>query len=288
MTFRSLLATSLLLTSVFPAAASKIGDRRRPFFIIGHMANTVKEVNAFLKDGANAVEADIEFADNGTVLGTYHETFPCECFRVCGKREEIKTFLSHIREITGKPASPYAGKMILLFLDLKTSKLPATSKFTAGLTLAENLVYHLWHGVSKDYRMNVLLSIGYVEDKDVLRGAIKYLKQKEYSPLLHKVGYDVGMNGDLKGIKRMYKKLGISRHRWQGDGLMNCFRFLLSTKRLIEAVKQRDRPGGSIDKVYYWTVDLPAYIAGAINYLVPDDTDSKDQKKELTSHQAHV
>ncbi|XP_065288257.1 dermonecrotic toxin SPH-like isoform X1 [Dermacentor albipictus] len=264
MTFRSLLATSLLLTSVFPAAASKIGDRRRPFFIIGHMANTVKEVNAFLKDGANAVEADIEFADNGTVLGTYHETFPCECFRVCGKREEIKTFLSHIREITGKPASPYAGKMILLFLDLKTSKLPATSKFTAGLTLAENLVYHLWHGVSKDYRMNVLLSIGYVEDKDVLRGAIKYLKQKEYSPLLHKVGYDVGMNGDLKGIKRMYKKLGISRHRWQGDGLMNCFRFLLSTKRLIEAVKQRDRPGGSIDKVYYWTVDLPAYIAGAI------------------------
>ncbi|XP_054927261.1 dermonecrotic toxin SPH-like isoform X3 [Dermacentor andersoni] len=220
MTFRSLLATSLLLTSVFPAGASKIGDRRRPFFIIGHMANTLGEVDAFLKDGANAVEVDIEFADNGTVLGTYHEMFPCECFRVCGKREKIKTFLSHIREITG--------------------------------------------ALSKDYRMNVLLSIGYVEDKDVLRGAIKYLKQKEYSPLLRKVGYDVGMNGDLKSIKRMYKKLGIRRHRWQGDGLMNCFRFLLPTERLIEAIKQRDRPGGSIDKVYYWTVDLPAYIADAI------------------------
>lgn len=264
MTFRSLLATCLLLTSLFLAGAQQIRDRRRPFFIIGHMANTMEEVNAFLKDGANAVEVDTEFADNGTVLGTYHETFPCECFRVCGKREKIKTFLSHIRDITGTPSSPYAGKMILLFLDLKTSKLPASSKFTAGLTLAENLVHHLWYGVSKTYRMNVLLSIGYVEDKEVLRGAIKYLKQKEYSDFLHNVGYDVGMNGDLKSIKRMYGKLGIRRHQWQGDGLMNCFRFLIPEHRLIEAIKQRDRPGGYIDKVYYWTVDLPPYIANAI------------------------
>ncbi|KAH7946179.1 hypothetical protein HPB49_021173 [Dermacentor silvarum] len=204
--------------------AQQIRDRRRPFFIIGHMANTMEEVNAFLKDGANAVEVDTEFADNGTVLGTYHETFPCECFRVCGKREKIKTFLSHIRDITGTPSSPYAGKMILLFLDLKTSKLPASSKFTAGLTLAENLVHHLWYG-----------------------------------------GYDVGMNGDLKSIKRMYGKLGIRRHQWQGDGLMNCFRFLIPEHRLIEAIRQRDRPGGYIDKVYYWTVDLPPYIANAIS-----------------------
>ncbi|XP_037573886.1 dermonecrotic toxin SPH isoform X2 [Dermacentor silvarum] len=223
MTFRSLLATCLLLTSLFLAGAQQIRDRRRPFFIIGHMANTMEEVNAFLKDGANAVEVDTEFADNGTVLGTYHETFPCECFRVCGKREKIKTFLSHIRDITGTPSSPYAGKMILLFLDLKTSKLPASSKFTAGLTLAENLVHHLWYG-----------------------------------------GYDVGMNGDLKSIKRMYGKLGIRRHQWQGDGLMNCFRFLIPEHRLIEAIRQRDRPGGYIDKVYYWTVDLPPYIANAI------------------------
>ncbi|KAH7950849.1 hypothetical protein HPB52_002411 [Rhipicephalus sanguineus] len=244
--------------------ASKSGHGRRPFFIIGHMANTIAEVDQFLGEGANSVEVDIEFARNGTVLGTHHELFPCECFRVCGKRTSIKKFLTHIREITAHPSSRYAGKMILLFLDLKTSKVPAEYKLTAGRTLAESLVTYLWNDVTQNRTMNVLISIGYINDQDVLKGAIKYLSQDKYLHLQKKIGFDVGMNAPLHDIRRMYEKMGITHHRWQGDGLMNCFRFLIPHNRLKEAIQERDTPGGYIDKVYYWTVDLPENIAKAI------------------------
>ncbi|XP_037516580.1 dermonecrotic toxin SPH [Rhipicephalus sanguineus] len=279
MNFTALL-TDFLITSLFllgngsqtsdkiTQLASKYRARLRPFYIIGHMANTVGDVDSFLEDGANAVEVDIEFAVNGTVVGTHHDTFPCECFRVCGKRTEIKNFLKHIRNITGKPSSRYAANMTLLFLDLKTSEIANGSKLTAGYTLAQNLVEHLWNGVQEKYLMNVMLSIGYVDDKDVLKGAICYLKKNKYYHLLRYVGYDVGMNGNLSKIKHMYEDLGITRHRWQGDGLMNCFRFLIPDSRLLEAISIRDSPIGYIEKVYYWTVDPPVYIENAIRTTI--------------------
>lgn len=265
MRFRRLLATSVLFTSLLVEAASRIRNGRRPFFIIGHMANTIAEVDQFLGEGANSVEVDIEFARNGTVLGTHHELFPCECFRVCGKRTNIKKFLTHIREITAHSSSRYAGRMILLFLDLKTSKVPAEYKLTAGRTLAESLVKYLWNDVPQNRTVNVLLSIGYINDQDVLKGAIKYLSQDKYLHLQKKIGFDVGMNAPLHDIRRMYEKMGITHHRWQGDGLMNCFRLLIPHNRLKKAIKERDTPGGYIDKVYYWTVDLPENIAEAIS-----------------------
>uniref|UniRef100_A0A224YEX3 Sphingomyelinase n=1 Tax=Rhipicephalus zambeziensis TaxID=60191 RepID=A0A224YEX3_9ACAR len=154
--------------------------------------------------------------------------------------------------------------MVLLFLDLKTSKVPAEYKLTAGRTLAESLVKYLWNGVPENRTMNVLLSIGYTNDQNVLKGAIKYLSQEKYAHLQRRIGFDVGMNAPLHEIRRMYEKMGITHHRWQGDGLMNCFRLLIPHHRLKKAIKERNRPGGYIDKVYYWTVDLPESIAEAI------------------------
>uniref|UniRef100_A0A224YQI5 Sphingomyelinase n=1 Tax=Rhipicephalus zambeziensis TaxID=60191 RepID=A0A224YQI5_9ACAR len=107
------LTTSLFITMLLsPAKGTQVSNeipetplgnraRLRPFYIIGHMANTLREVDSFLDEGANAIEADIEFAKNGTVLGTHHGLFACDCFRVCGKRTDIRTFLTYIRDISG-------------------------------------------------------------------------------------------------------------------------------------------------------------------------------------------
>ncbi|XP_054933816.1 dermonecrotic toxin SPH-like isoform X2 [Dermacentor andersoni] len=195
---------------------------KRPFYIIGHMVNSKEEVDKFLRKGSNALEVDIEFADNGTVLGTYHG-LPCDCFRGCFKREPIGEFLDHVRNRTSMPHSKYRGRMSLLFLDLKTTKIPKKAKAVAGVTLALNLVNHLWKG-----------------------------------------GFDVGMNDPLKSIARMYDKLGIKGHRWQGDGLSNCLRFLMPVDRLKAAVKLRDSEDGYVDKVYHWTIDLPYYIEKSV------------------------
>uniref|UniRef100_A0A131YDR6 Sphingomyelinase n=1 Tax=Rhipicephalus appendiculatus TaxID=34631 RepID=A0A131YDR6_RHIAP len=274
------LTTSLIITMLlFPAKGTQVSNeipqmpsgnraRLRPFYIIGHMANTLREVDSFLDDGANAIEADIEFAKNGTVLGTHHGLFACDCFRVCGKRTNIRMFLKYIRDITSNSSARYAAKMTVLQLDLKTAQLPAQSKLAAGFTLAESLVKHLWHGVHEDYLMNVVLSIDHAQDKDVLTGTIRYLKKNKYHYLLRYVGYDVHLNDDLSKIKVMYQKLGITGHRWQGDGLTNCFRFLIPHKRLYEAIRIRDSPSGYIEKVYYWTVDLPAHIEKAIRTTI--------------------
>ncbi|KAH9367424.1 hypothetical protein HPB48_021482 [Haemaphysalis longicornis] len=74
-------------------------DHRRPFYIIAHMVNSLEEVDEYLTKGANAIESNIEFDSNGTVLGTFHGA-PCDCFRTCMKREKIDDFLEFIRDVT--------------------------------------------------------------------------------------------------------------------------------------------------------------------------------------------
>lgn len=73
--------------------------KKRPFFIIGHMVNSIHEVDRFLNRGANALEADVNFAPNGTVLETFHG-FPCDCLRRCKEREDIADYLEYIRHVT--------------------------------------------------------------------------------------------------------------------------------------------------------------------------------------------
>ncbi|XP_037278113.2 dermonecrotic toxin LspaSicTox-alphaIA1i [Rhipicephalus microplus] len=242
-------------------------ESRRPFYVIGHMVNSLDEVDDFIEMGANALEVDIEFANNGTVLGTFHGA-PCDCFRGCFKRETIADYLEYIRDGTSFADSRYKGKVILLIMDLKTSKLRSSAKKKAGLTLAAKLWKHLWEGVQPQYMVNVLLSIGYVKDKNVLKGVLKYFKKEQTRHILDKIGFDVGMNDPLEKIGRMYKQLGINGHRWQGDGLSNCVRFLVPVARLRQAVKARDNRKGYMDKVYHWTVDLPHFIRKSVEHGV--------------------
>ncbi|XP_037525715.2 dermonecrotic toxin SPH [Rhipicephalus sanguineus] len=235
----------------------------RPFYIIGHMANSLEEVDKFLREGSNALEADIEFANNGTVMGTYHGV-PCDCFRSCYKRERIAKFLRHIRDITAWNESAYRGQMSVLFLDLKTAKLNKTVRYTAGWSLAQNILIYLWKGVEQQYRMNVLLCINYVKDSDVIAGALAYMRKYGPGGFFRNIGFDVGMNDALSSIGHMYERLGIKGHRWQGDGLTNCLRFLMPLDRLLKTIKLRESKHGYVDKVYHWTIDLPVYIENSI------------------------
>ncbi|XP_077564988.1 dermonecrotic toxin LhSicTox-alphaIA2biv-like isoform X2 [Haemaphysalis longicornis] len=243
------------------------GHPRRPFFIIGHMVNSIKEVDEYLERGSNALEADIEFHRNGTVLGTYHG-WPCDCFRGCFFREKMANFLEHVRDVSSFPYSRYRGKMLLLLLDLKTGGLRDDVKVRAGVTLAQNLMDHLWKHVAHKDRINVIMSIGYARDRDVIRGAIAYFTQKGDPRVLEKLGFDVGMNDPLNVISRMYRRLGIRGHRWQGDGLTNCMRFIMPVDRLVKAIRWRNTDKGYMDKVYQWTIDLPYFIRKSIRHGV--------------------
>lgn len=243
----------------------KAATEQRPFYNIAHMVNSIKEVDRYLKLGANALEADVNFQQDGTARQTYHGT-PCDCFRDCLRREGIVDYLEYIRKISSLPDSKFKDHVTLLFLDLKVTDLPKESKEKAGKDIAKKLLEHLWYNVDPNRTVNVLLSIGHVSDKDVFKGAIETIMKDGAPELAERVGYDVGLNDPLEDIAKMYSELGIDHNRWQGDGVSNCLSLFRPKNRLREALRYRDArtDRNYADKVYHWTIDLSSAIRNSI------------------------
>ncbi|KAK8782063.1 hypothetical protein V5799_016596, partial [Amblyomma americanum] len=118
-------------------------DEPRPFYLFGHMANSLEEVDDFLQQGVNALEADFTFASNGTALKLYHGPL-CDCGRDCKKSTEVTAYLSYLRNSVNE-GGKYADKMLLFYADTKTSDLSGDSVYQAGVSMANNLMSYLWN-----------------------------------------------------------------------------------------------------------------------------------------------
>ncbi|KAK8786967.1 hypothetical protein V5799_023256 [Amblyomma americanum] len=233
---------------------------RRPVYNIAHMVNSIAKFDEAMEGGANSVEADVTFADNGTVTRLFHGV-PCDCFRACDIQEEVPPFLQYVRRTTSGNRRKYSQKLALLFLDLKVGNVEEESKYRAGVDIAEKLLRHLWDGVVPWQMMKVLLSVPSVSDKKVLEGAIQIISR--LNPVaLDKIGFDISNNDKLDTIREMYRDLGIDGHRWQGDGISNCLSLLRPAARLQSVIDNRDseEPDGYVEKAYQWTVDLPKQL----------------------------
>ncbi|KAH7950812.1 hypothetical protein HPB52_001938 [Rhipicephalus sanguineus] len=248
-----------------PASSNRLEELERPFFNIAHMVNSIKEVDQYLRLGANAIEADVTFQADGTAKQTFHGS-PCDCFRNCYMRENIVDYLEYIRKVTGPPDAKYKNRVALLFLDLKVSDLPAPSKLKAGKDISKKLLEHLWYNVDPNNTVNVLLSIGHVSDKDVFKGVVETLMKNGDPIIAERVGFDVGLNDPLEDISKMYGELGIDHNRWQGDGVSNCISLFRPTNRLKQALRYRDSRSDRsyADKVYHWTIDLSSAIRNSL------------------------
>ncbi|CAN8013439.1 unnamed protein product, partial [Ixodes persulcatus] len=236
-----------------------LSQELRPIYNIAHMVNSKEQVSEFMDKGANAIELDVQFYDNGTAYRTYHG-IPCDCFRICTRSAEIKDYFDYIRNVTIS-GGKYHGKLLLLILDLKSSDVSIDNKLSAGADIASKLMDHLWINGPFNEAVNIFLSIGHVADKDVLRGAVQAIQQRD-AKYLDRIGFDVGLGDSLEDIRGMYRELNISGHRWLGDGGTNCYSFLLSTKRLKAAIADRKANNATsfVDKVYFWTTDSKTTI----------------------------
>ncbi|XP_029839439.4 dermonecrotic toxin SPH-like [Ixodes scapularis] len=248
--------TTLLLFAILPLLLSQ---ELRPIYNIAHMVNSKEQVSEFMEKGANAIEFDVQFYDNGTAYRTYHG-IPCDCFRICTKSAEIEDYFDYIRNLTIS-GGKYYGKLLLLMLDLKSSDVSIDNKLSAGADIASKLMDHLWINVPFNEAVNIYLSIGHVTDKDVLRGAVQAIQQRD-AKYLDRIGFDVGLGDSLEDIRDMYRELNISGHRWLGDGDTNCYSFLLPTTRLEAAIADRKANNATsfVDKVYFWTTDSKTTI----------------------------
>lgn len=247
------LLTTVVALLTAPQLAS--GSARRPIYNIYHMTNAIWQVDEGMELGANAIESDVTFDNNGTALWFFHGV-PCDCARWCERYEAVPALLRYLRRTTD--GGIYEKSLALLFLDLKTSSLYSDKKYNAGVDIANKLLNHLWLGVPAKKALNVLLCVHSVDDKELFLGAITTI-HRQRPEMIDKIGFDVSNNDELDTIGNMYRELGIEGHRWQGDGATNCFSFMRATGRMNSIVKNRDAGEASsyVDKAYQWTIDIP-------------------------------
>ncbi|CAG2119478.1 unnamed protein product [Medioppia subpectinata] len=241
---------------------------KRPFYNIAHMVNSIREVDHYVSLGANAIESDVTFINNGSAVFTYHG-YPCDCFRHCTEREDLPRFLGYIRDITTPGNARYRKNFALLFLDLKISQLPPSAKAVSGQELAALIVDNLFNDTLGSSKVKLLLSVGHVFDYDFILGFENELEIRKLNHLNKVIGWDVGLNDPLFVIESMWKRVGRVKNIWQGDGRTNCLSPFYNLGRLTSAIKRRDeknmmRPDPYIDKVYHWTVDITVNIRSSL------------------------
>ncbi|XP_053200527.1 dermonecrotic toxin LcsSicTox-betaIC1-like [Panonychus citri] len=268
--FNYLIISSLII--LFSSLVHGADSSARPFYNIAHMVNSIKEINTYLSRGANAIEADVSFSLSGSALYTFHG-YPCDCFRHCTEREDIETYLAHVREITKPENANYKKDFALLFLDLKISTLPASVKANAGSDLAQKVIANLFEFGSTTSKIKLLLSIGHVYDYDFVLGFQNELESNGLEHLNKKIGWDVGMNDRVEDVIGMWQRLEITNNIWLGDGFSNCISPFYNLGRLTQVITKRDTRSGMIpdpviDKVYHWTIDLHHNLRASLKFGV--------------------
>ncbi|OQR75274.1 sphingomyelin phosphodiesterase D SpaSicTox-betaIF1-like [Tropilaelaps mercedesae] len=222
----------------------------RPFYLIAHMANSIEAMDRFLRDGANSLEVDIAFGDNGVPLRLYHGT-PCDKLRDC---EESTPLVDFLQAATIRPLS-------LIFFDLKCMHLDDGALGVAGVGLANKLIENFW---SNGSRANILLSIPTVQQRALFMSFVNHVHKVAPSKL-GKVTYDVAyLSVSLDDIAKMYDELKISA-AWQGVGDTNWVEPFQDLSDLKNAIELRDKGNHTFKKVHRWTVDPEDRIRQLLN-----------------------
>ncbi|GFY72712.1 dermonecrotic toxin SPH, partial [Trichonephila inaurata madagascariensis] len=117
-------------------------SKQRPFYIMGHLVNSIEEISEYLERGSNVLESDIEFFKNGSVKAVYHG-FPCDCYRECENSANMADYLQTVRNITD-PNVPgnYYDQMVLQLFDLKLNT--SEDKRFSGREVARHVLDYLW------------------------------------------------------------------------------------------------------------------------------------------------
>lgn len=243
-------------------------DSPRPFYVIGHMVNSLYDVDVFLQQGANALETDVQFNGHGKATWVYHGT-PCDCFRECERSSKIADFLDYVRSVTSEEEGKFKGKLAFLLLDLKTSGIYQQRKYAAGTDIARKLTRHLWRNVSPENAIDVLLHVNSLNDGDVFEGVLDTIGAlPDAESWKKRIGFEIGGMESLSKIGETYDRLGISQNRWQGSGNTNCLAYLDGRySRLQNIVACRDGRSSHchhVDKGYAWTLDKESSIAREI------------------------
>nr|ANY30969.1 loxtox protein [Loxosceles similis] len=239
-------------------------DTRRPIWIMGHMVNSIGQIDEFMRLGSNSLEFDINFDKDAKPVYTYHGV-PCDCFRSCLYWEYIGDYLTALRERTTPGNPKYRENLSLLVFDLKTNSLYDSQAAEAGRNLADDIFKYYWNEGNNGGRAYMIISIPNLEHYDLITAFKHKFTSNGHEDLLDYVGFDFSANDNIPDVERVFEKVkvsGVPDRVWQSDGITNCI--ARSLDRVKEAVKERDA-GGIINKIYVWTLDKVSSIKEALD-----------------------
>lgn len=128
----------------------------RPVYNIAHMVNAVKQIDEWLGYGANALEVDVTFADDGTPVYFYHGK-PCDIGRDCDRCDYIKKYINALRDRTIPTSSTFNSHLVLVMFDLKLTSLKKSVLSKAGEKFVDAILIPLYQ--NNPTKMKVMISV---------------------------------------------------------------------------------------------------------------------------------
>ena len=193
-----------------------------PFYIIAHMINTQSAVDWALSQGANAIESDLQFDDNGIPTITEHGNI-CDCAcavhndHVCratlngkcagvGARNNATSLMQYVASRTG---------IALYYIDSKVKSEWTTGLDKAGAAVIPFLDKNLF---SYGYKGKVLISVPKIESFDYIQAAVKAANNSVNKDRYFFTFDEEGI--DYKGVIAMLSRL--TQNRIYSTGSSSC------------------------------------------------------------------
>ena len=128
----------------------------RPVYNIAHMVNAVKQIDEWLGYGANALEVDVTFADDGTPEYFYHG-IPCDAGRDCIRWAYIEKYIDALRDRTIPTSSTFNSHLVLVMFDVKLSTLEKSALSKAGEKFVDAILIPLYR--NNPTKMKIMISV---------------------------------------------------------------------------------------------------------------------------------
>jgi len=257
---------AILMMLLLSLPITSIANTEAGFFNIGHMANTPAAVDYVVKNGSNAVEADLNFNSKGMPKEFKHGGY-CDCScgisgickvlkkeGKCDAKSSAKTLLNHMAS---------KKELALVIIDSKVSKSYDLRLY--GKNVIKTLDSELF---GKGYKGNVIVGVAKSDTVLYLQAAAEQAKK---SPHASRYYFSIDQGGDnvVGTIKQLISLQPATDNRVYGTGVSACSPATYYDAILTGSANQKS---GVVGSVYIWTIDkqssMEQYIrAGALGIM---------------------
>ncbi len=212
---------------------------RRPFYVFGHNPNKINDVERRLREGANAIEPDINvFADRPNVLCVSH-----------GRGSATTPALDqYLRELRDRLA--HSQQLALVVFDCKREAATAP----LGRALLDSIREHLTHGTD----LSVIISIA-KRDRDA--GSIFDRIHGDLGP---REGLMIDDEGDPRAVADFFSELGVANQCYgNGTAFLNTV-FGPGVRHCYEQACELQAGEGRPRFIYAYSVNDAAHLRECI------------------------